>query len=240
MSFVRHPPRRLFFCCLVAPSGPGGETPLADFRQVYRDLDPQVRQRFAERGVRNIRNYCGPQGGSRLDLWKLKRWDEMFQTADRAEVERRCRDNGFESSWHEGGRLRLCNVQPAFQQHPETGETAWFNHSQVFHLSAAPGEYRRLARRLGRLRYRALGAVARTAVLLKRHLSPAEEQAMHCTFGDGTPIDDGDMEKVREAIWKNLVCFRWQAGDVLAIDNLSVSHGRMPYTGPRQVAVCWA
>ena len=33
---------------------------------------------------------------------------------------------------------------------------------------------------------------------------------------------------------------RWQVGDVVAIDNFSVAHGRMPYRGARQVAVCWA
>ncbi len=47
-------------------------------------------------------------------------------------------------------------------------------------------------------------------------------------------------EAVRAAIWKNLVAFQWQLGDVLAIDNRSVSHGRMPYRGPRSIAVCWA
>ena len=63
---------------------------------------------------------------------------------------------------------------------------------------------------------------------------------MDCTYGDGTPITTAEMEQVRDAIWKNLVAFSWQQGDVLAIDNFAVSHGRMPYQGPRQVAVCWA
>jgi alpha-ketoglutarate-dependent taurine dioxygenase len=86
MSFLPQPPRRLMFCCLTAPQSPGGETPLADFRAVWRDLDPAVRARFEERGVRYVRNYAGPEGGPKLDPWKLKRWDEMFQTTDRAVV----------------------------------------------------------------------------------------------------------------------------------------------------------
>jgi alpha-ketoglutarate-dependent taurine dioxygenase len=45
MSFTRAPPSRIFFCCLVAPRGAGGETPIADFRKVYQDLDPEVRRR---------------------------------------------------------------------------------------------------------------------------------------------------------------------------------------------------
>jgi alpha-ketoglutarate-dependent taurine dioxygenase len=239
MSFTREPPTRLFFCCFVPSSGPGGETPLCDFRKVYADLDPEVRARFVARGVRNIRNYVGPEGGGRFDLWKLKRWDEMFQSTDRAVVERACAANGFEPTWMPGGRLRLVNTQPAAKLHPLTGEPTWFNHSQVFHLSAVPAEYRRIAARLGKPRYQVLAGVAAAAVRLKRRGNPLD-QAMHCTFGDGTPIEDADMDHVRDAVWKNMVFIPWQKGDVVAIDNFAVSHGRMPYQGPRTVAVAWA
>jgi alpha-ketoglutarate-dependent taurine dioxygenase len=48
------------------------------------------------------------------------------------------------------------------------------------------------------------------------------------------------MQKVRDAIWKNMVAFRWQQGDVVAIDNFGVAHGRLPFSGPRKITVCWA
>ncbi len=244
MSFLPRPPSHLFFWCDVPPEGPGGETPLVDVRRVLRDLAPPVRARFEQRGIRIIRNYSGPEGGSPFDLWKLKRWDEMFQTTDRATVERSCRDSGFDYRWLPGGRLRLVSHQPAVREHPQTGEPGWFNHSQVFHLSSAAGEYRRIAARredpVDRWRYLALAGFARAAVALKSRLTATEDQAMHCTFGDGSPISDADMEAVRDAIWRNLVSYRWEKGDVVAIDNFAVAHGRMPYTGPRRVAVCWA
>ena len=240
MSFTRSPPARLFFACMVAPRSAGGETPIVDFRKVYQDLDPEVRARFVARGVRNIRTYCGPEGGSRFDLWKLKRWDEMFRTTDRAAVEARCRENGFDFTWLPAGRLRLTNVQPAARPHPATGDPVWFNHAQVFHLSTAPAEYRRILRRQDRLDLRLLAGFASVMVFLKRRLTADEDQAMHCTYGDGTPIEDRDMEAVRDAIWQNLVTFRWREGDVLLLDNFAVSHGRMPYRGPRSVAVAWA
>lgn len=239
MSFTNDPPTRLFFHCMTAPEGPGGETPLVDFRRMLADLDPAVRARFESRGVRNIRNYCGPEGGSRFDLWKLKRWDEMFGTTDRAEVERVCAEQHFECTWKPGNRLALTNSQPAVRSHPETGEPVWFNHSQVFHLSAAPGELRRIARLQRPLRNGALTLLSSLIVAAKKR-GPVEDQAMHCTYGDGTPIADEDMEAVRDAIWKNMVRFRWQVGDVVAIDNFAVSHGRMPYAGPRMITVCWA
>ena len=229
MSFLPQPPRKLFFCCLTAPQGPGGETPVADFRGVYRDLDPAVREKFERLGVRNVRNYEGTARS--WDPWKLKRWDEMFHTTDRARVEQICALHALVPEWRENGKLRLTNVQPAVRVH--RGEKVWFNHAQVFHPSAAPGEYRRIAARLG-LKFRVLGATAQAMLFAQR------ERGMDCTFGDGSPISAAEMERVRDAIWKNLVTFRWQKGDVLAIDNFAVSHGRMPYSGARRVAVCWA
>ena len=241
MSFLKKPPRRLFFCCLRPNDGEGGETPLCDFRKVARDLAPEVLDRFERRGVRIIRNYCGPSGGSRWDLWRLKRWDEMFQTTDRAAVTAICRENDFEATFYGHDRLRLIHSQPAVISHPTSREKVWFNHSQVFHLSSASGEYRRIAARQSpALKYRFLSVFAATLAAIKSRTSALEDQALHCTFGDGGAIPDSDMEQVRSAIWKNLVAFKWRAGDVLAIDNFAISHGRMPYQGPRRIAVCWA
>lgn len=239
MSFIAQPPRRLFFSCLVANQGLGGETPLCDFRAVYRDLDPKVREKFTRLGVRNIRNYGGPDGRGRFDLWQLKPWHEMFDTTDRAVVEAKCAEAGLECTWEDDGRLRLSNTQAATRNHPQTGETVWFNHSQVFHLSAAQGEYKRILSRIPLLRYQFLKCVAGIGVIAKRLRGGALEHPMHCTYGDGSEIPDSDMERVRDAIWRNLKVFRWRTGDVLMIDNFAVSHGRMPYQGPRQVVVCW-
>jgi alpha-ketoglutarate-dependent taurine dioxygenase len=36
------------------------------------------------------------------------------------------------------------------------------------------------------------------------------------------------------------VTFPWRAGDVLAIDNVLVMHGRKPFTGHRRVIVAMA
>jgi alpha-ketoglutarate-dependent taurine dioxygenase len=240
MSFVAEPPRRVFFCCLVEPRPGGGETPLVDFRKVWRDLDPEVRRRFEEGGIRIVRNYAGPSGGSRFDLWKLKRWDEMFLTTDRAAVEAKCREQGFEPVWTESDGLRLISTQPVFRDHPVTGERVWHNHVTTFHLSAAPGEYRRIYGMRPTFRNLALWHFARAMVALQRATRSADEQSMHCTYADGREISDADMEHVRDVVWRHLVVYPWRLGDVVAIDNHSVAHGRLPYSGPRKVAVCWA
>ena len=239
MSFTRSPPRRLFFACFTPNAAPGGETPLVDVRAVWRDLDPAVRARFEARGVTNIRNYAGPDGAGWWDPWKLKRWDEMFATTDRDVVTKRCAEEGFTATWSGKGGLRLVNTQPAMKVHPATGEVAWFNHSQVFHLDAVPAEYARIATRLGPT-WHVYAWLSRVLLALTRLTQTEDEAAMHCTYGDGSPIPASDMEAVREAFWKNLVAFPWQRGDVFAIDNDCVAHGRMPFAGPRMIAVAWA
>lgn len=240
MSFVKEPPRRVFFCCLLEPQPGGGETPLVDFRKVWRDMDPEVRRRFEQGGIRIVRNYAGPSGGSRFDLWKLKRWDEMFLTTDKSVVEAKCREQGFEPVWTENEGLRLISTQPVFRDHPLTGERVWHNHTTTFHLSAAPGEYRRIYDMRPTVKNFALWQFARAMVALQRSTRSPDEQSMHCTYEDGREIPDADMEHVRDLVWRHLSVYPWKQGDVVAIDNNSVAHGRLPYAGPRKVAVCWA
>jgi alpha-ketoglutarate-dependent taurine dioxygenase len=239
MTFTANPPRRIFFWCGIEPQAPGGETPLVDFAAVWRDLDPAVRRRFDEKGIRIVRNYSGP-GANKRDLFQLKRWDEMFRTTDKQQVEAMARREGFEPRWSENDRLTLISRHLAARPHPETGEPVWFNHSQVFHLSAAPGEFSRIFRLRPGLRSLGLWLFSSLLVAWKRLRYSSDDQAMHCTFADGSEISDADMEAVREAIWKNLAVVAWKQGDVVAIDNNRVGHGRLPYRGPRMVAVCWA
>jgi alpha-ketoglutarate-dependent taurine dioxygenase len=229
----------VFFSCLVEPARGGGETPLCDFRLVWRDLDPEVRARFEAKGLRIIRNYSGPGEGDDRDPLRLKRWPEMFGTTERAAVEAKCAEQGFEATWLPDGGLRLISTQPVARDHPVTGERVWHNHVTTFHLGTAAAEYARIAALRPTPRHQGLLAMAR-GLEQKLRERPAEEQSMHVVHEDGSEIPDTDLEALRDAIWHHTVIDPWQKGDVVAIDNHSVSHGRMPYEGPRHVVVCWA
>jgi alpha-ketoglutarate-dependent taurine dioxygenase len=125
-------PLRIAFFALK-PADEGGETPIADSRKVYAGVDPDVRERFATRGVMYVRNY-----GSGVDL----SWQDAFQTSDRTEVEEYCRRAPLEWEWLDGDRLRTRQIRPAVGRHPETGEMVWFNQAHLFHVSnlGAEGE----------------------------------------------------------------------------------------------------
>lgn len=238
MSFLPAAPRRLFFYCRVPPRR-HGETPIADFATVWRELDPDVREAFETRGVRHIRNYNPPGKRFDADLSKLKTWDRVYGTTDRAEIESRCRAEGQDCEFRPGGGLRLVNEGPAYRDHPVTGERVWFNHAQVFHPAGPVEEAARVARRQGGVRQQAFswflrGLHAATSMFLRD-----EDRGTQATYGDGEPIPGRVIRHLQEVIWNNMVFHTWRRGDMLAIDNFRVAHGRMPFSGPREIMVAW-
>ena len=240
MSFVAKPPRSLFFWCETEPADGTGETPLSDMRKVYRDLDPEVRSRFEKKGIAMVRNYRAPGKRQRpWDITQLKPWVDMFQTTERAVVEEKCAREGFSAKWGDDDSLKLYNSQPAVKNHPKTGEPVWFNHAAVFHASVGDGELKRVFKLRPSARSFLAALAGKAFTKLQRFRNP-DDLPMHCTYGDGSPIPDSDMEAVRDAIWKNQVVTPWKNGDVVAIDNDSTAHGRMPFYGPRMIAVAWA
>jgi hypothetical protein len=92
----------------------------------------------------------------------------------------------------------------------------------------------------GGLKMWALWRMTQLVVGLRRWFGQAEALPMHCTYYDGREIPHADLEHLRDVIWNNMVLIPWQKGDLIAIDNRAVSHGRMPYTGPRAVVVSWS
>lgn len=131
-SFNPQWPKRIFFACATPPAA-GGETPLVDSREVYRRIDPEVRERFERDGVMYMRNYAPGLGLG---------WKQVFRTDDRKEVERRCALGGFRTEWKSEDRLKTTCVRPAAIEHPDTGEPCWFNQAQHWHVSCLAPEVR--------------------------------------------------------------------------------------------------
>lgn len=239
MTFIKEPPRRLFFSCMVEPKLGGGETPLVDFRKVHAQMNPDIRARFAEKGIKIIRNYTGSNSSSTFNLFELKPWKDIFGD-DQAKAQARAEAEDFEVTWTKNDGMRLTSYQPAFLAHPETQEQAWYSHLQVFHISTASAEFKRIYHKRPSLKNRALWYATEALVRIEKLLKKPEEHAMHCTYADGSEIPTADIEHLRDLIWDNMVLTPWQQGDVVAIDNYSTAHGRLPYTGARKVVVAWA
>ncbi|MEU8199457.1 TauD/TfdA family dioxygenase [Microbispora amethystogenes] len=112
-------PGLLIFCCLTAPRT-GGATPVADCRQVLRNLPPELTERLRAVGWLLQRNY-----GPRISL----DWRTAFAAESAEQVEEYCRENLISFSWGADDTLRTRQVRPAIIRHPRTGEEVWFNHA---------------------------------------------------------------------------------------------------------------
>ena len=55
------------------------------------------------------------------------------------------------------------------------------------------------------------------------------------TFGDGAPVDPGDVRWVAEAADSITFDLPWQAGDIAILDNYLTMHGRRTFSGTRRV-----
>lgn len=142
-------------------------------------------------------------------------WQTVFQTSDRAQVEDFCRNNSISVEWKDGGRLRTGSDRPAVAKHPKTGEMVWINQATHWHVHCLDPEVR--------------------ASLYK--LFREEDFPRHCSFGDGSPIADSVMESICQVYRDSEVCFPWQRGDMLVLDNMLTAHARNPYIGPRELYV---
>jgi alpha-ketoglutarate-dependent taurine dioxygenase len=130
-SYQAHWPQKVFFFCIQPPATQGA-TPLADVRQVYKNIDPSVAEEFIRRKWMYVRNF-GDMGGS---------WQYFYDTDDRGQVERYCRGQGIDVEWVGDDGLRTRAVREAVHVHPVTGEDVWFNHATFFHVNTLPPVYR--------------------------------------------------------------------------------------------------
>lgn len=145
-------------------------------------------------------------------------WQTVFQTDDRTMVEEYCHRSRISFEWKADGGLRTRQVRPAIIKHPRTGEFAWFNHATFFHVTT-------------------LETSMRDALLAEFR---EEDLPNHTLYGDGSPIEASVLDELRAAYEQESVVSPWQAGDIVLLDNVLTSHGRMPYAGPRKILFAMA
>jgi alpha-ketoglutarate-dependent taurine dioxygenase len=208
MSYSHNWPEKIFFYC-VEPAQQHGRTPVADDRKIFRLLPPLIKGRFMDKKLMYVRNY-----GEGVDM----SWQDAFQTNDKTVVEQYCREARMEVEWREGDRLRTRAIRQVVVAHPRTGETVWFNHAHMFHLSN-------------------LEPAVREALLSEFR---EDELPRNAFYGDGSAIETSILDEIRELYRQTAISFPWQQGDILMLDNFLASHGREPYLGPRKILVAMA
>lgn len=204
-------PSHIFFCCEIAAEK-GGQTPVADNRKILEELPNEIVEAFSSRGLRYIRNL---HNGTGAILGKS--WQESFETENKLDVESYCKERGVQYKWNSSGGLRLVEERNAIVRHPITGEDIWFNQADQFHPSDLPED---------------IGLA-----LIEMCGGEPYSMPQYVCFADGCEIEVSMLNTIREISGENMVLFDWEVGDLLVADNLLVSHGRLPFSGPRKIIV---
>src|SRR5437867_10467437 len=143
---------------------------------------------------------------------------DAFGTDDREAVESYCRDHAIDFEWRPGGGLRTRQRRCAVVPHPSDGRRCWFK--QIAFLN----EWR-------------LDPVLRGYLVV---VYSEVALPFNTRFGNGDPIGADIVQTINETYQAHTVCERWEAGDLLLVDNIRTAHARESFEGPREVVVAMA
>lgn len=211
MAYRRHYPKRIAFFSRVTALV-GGETTIADARDLAYDMDPQLADKIAALGIRAAMNY-GPKSeavdASYADMDRHG-WNHAFHTDDAAEVEALCAARGLEPLWHDDGSLTVFTTLEPFVRHPVTGKKLYRS-----------GLHR-----------------AHTATLtLSTEVRKNLKYPTGMFLGNAQQLAPAEVEHINALCDAATISWPWRNGDVMILDNLQVWHGRNPYEGARDVQV---
>lgn len=218
-------PRAAAFVCFKAAET-GGEFLIADGRQIFRDLKPELTERLYNRDIRysvmelpffgwvdNLPEFVQPGV-----MGAVK---GLASAAINAKV-----DFSVDLQWGEGGydSVKMLQArapsQPPILVHPVTGEPHWF--CNVHSHSS----------KLRKDREAVYGAER-----FEDGASQINKSDMY--YGDDGAISDEDLEHMDEVTMKNVQFVKMTEGDVVLLDNYKCMHGRNVFDGTRKHGVAW-
>ena len=215
LSYASNYPKHIYFYCDIPPLA-NGETIIGDARKIYELIDSKVKERFIKKGLKYISCYPYKSPFLNFIIKSHKSWINVFETEDKKEVEKKCRENKLSLEWHWNDWIKIGATHPSVISHPQTEEKVWFN--QAHHFDFNP-------KFLGWHRY--LG----TKVVYCRKNTKLHE----VFFADNTKIPREDLYHILDVLDENTIYFPWKKGDFLVLDNILAMHGRATFTGKRRI-----
>lgn len=220
MAYLPHQPKILCFYCNV-PAETGGSTTLGEMERFTRIAPEKLMNDISEKGVRYIYNYRAPgstTGVPALDA-NHRTWVEAFYTEDKAQVEKACNDMGLGFEWLADGSLSTTCETEGLVTNPATGNKIWYN--SIAPLAPAKNNF----------------GEDMIAIVTQLYESNGLQRGVKLSHNNGDELDMEEVEKLYDLMESVSINFTWQARDVMLVDNLTVAHGRTPFTGARDVQV---
>lgn len=205
MAQVPEPPTHLFFFCQLAASE-GGATPILDSTEVVRRMTQKHPQFMEKLGTVGVK-YVRVMTEEDDPTSAIGRgWKSTFLCGTREEAEAALTQLGSTWEWRLDGSLKT--VTAALPAVKIDGGATRTNATAFFNSAVA-------------------------AYLGWNDARNDGKQAVQ--FGDGEPIDPQAIEDAAAIMDEICVTFKWEAGDLLLLDNRLVMHSRQPFSGPRKI-----
>src|SRR3989441_79689 len=123
---------------------------------------------------------------------------DAFGTDDRRAIESYCRANAIKFEWQPDGALRTWQRRSAIVHHPLTGQRCWFNQIAFLNEWTIDPEVREYL----------------------VDIYGEDGLPFNTRFGNGDPIGADVVQLIDEVYEANTARERWQAGDLMLVDNV--------------------
>jgi|GEM_PF-758720 len=146
-------------------------------------------------------------------------WEQAFETADRNEVERICKESGYQFQWMDDW-IEVVRCVPAilgpdqYFTHPY-----WFNQAHLYHMNP-------------RLSGSWVNHLLSNLLYISSSTRPYDIE-----FEDGSSLPREIVYEIYDVLDQHTIEFSWEKGDVLILDNHKTLHGRAPCSTPRRILV---
>lgn len=238
LSFTPNPPKRIYFYADQLNEAPGGHTPFTDFRAVWEQMDPDLKDKILKRGWLYERWYTN-KGDRNYDPLKSKPWQDMFLTDNKTIAFEMAAKQEFNASWDASNNVLLRHYAVITRNNEATGRDFWCTHFNVLHAPTFSIPYAWDAQLLNS-KFSVLAAWLLEIWVQGRRL--LGYRYGHNTYwaDDESEIEWDDAMNVRKLISRNTWSFPYERGDLVVLDNHRTAHGRTPwYKGKRSVLVAY-
>lgn len=211
LAYAKTYPRRIAFFC-QSPAKTGGESILADIKKVEESLPEDLRNKIFTLKSCVTRFYFDEEIVATDPMLKsLPRWQNAFLSKDKAKIERIVKEQGYEYSWFPPNILQ---TKSCFDNYVYIKKIKYF-FSSLVEISRAT-------------------EVSTSEEILKKF-----KFLEKCGYfwQDGTPVSNFEIREITQAYLDNEKSFPLKSSDIIVVDNIKFSHGRLPYTGDRKFFV---
>lgn len=232
-SYVSYLPSTLMFCCLK-PAEYGGESIISDCRKVFSSLPLSLQKKYSTNIIKMVFTHSDSifliNSCIRKNEKEIKKLAKKYSASD-------CKRIGEDDTEF------TFSVSPVIKT-KDLNQTSYIGR---VHFS----DYLTFALDIF-LSYRSRKKISQKIMMcwlimqcVAKHFKDVcasyfipSKRRYWCTFGNNKKIPFLDQVKITLAFWKNSVTLPLKSSDILVLNNLLISHGRLPYKGKRVILSC--